>query len=145
MRDGTYFGADGQAYPLRVAKTVSVRPDSPEIEIEYKLTNTGGREFAPWFGVEFGYSLKDPHLNRVGEAHGLSNICVNDQWYGLKIDFEFSKAADLWYFPIETVSDSEQGLERTYQELALLFHWRLKLAPRASWGVLITKNIKAED
>lgn len=144
-RDGEYCGASGERYRLRVAKTVSIKPDSQDIEIEYKITNLDTREFEPWFGVEFNYSLKDPHLNRIGAAHGLTNINVNDQWYGVKIDFEFSRAADFWYFPVETVSDSEQGLERTYQELSLLFHWRFKLAPRASWGVKITKNINLEE
>ena len=145
IRDGNYWGASGDIYKLKVAKSVSIKPDSGEIEIGYKITNLDTREFEPWFGVEFNYSLKDPHLNKVGEAHGLTSINVNDQWYGVKIDFEFSKAADFWYFPIETVSDSEQGLERTYQELSLLFHWKFKLAPRAVWGVKITKNIKIEE
>ncbi len=144
-REGNYYVAPGEAYKLKVAKTVSVKPDSQEMEIEYKVTNIDTREFEPWFGVEFNYSLKDPHLNKVGEAHGLTNINVNDQWYGVKIDFELSKAADLWYFPIETVSDSDQGLERTYQELSLLFHWKFKLAPREVWGVKIRKNIKIEE
>ena len=145
LREGNYYVAPGEAYKLKVAKTVSVKPDSQEMEIEYKVTNIDTREFEPWFGVEFNYSLKDPHLNKVGEAHGLTNINVNDQWYGVKIDFELSKAADLWYFPIETVSDSDQGLERTYQELSLLFHWKFKLAPREVWGVKIRKNIKIEE
>jgi len=144
-REGNYYGASGEAYRLRVAKTVSIKPNSQDIEIEYKITNVDTREFEPWFGVEFNYSLKDPHLNRIGEAHGLTNINVNDQWYGVKMDFEFSKAADFWYFPIETVSDSEQGLERTYQELSLLFHWKFKLAPGAVWGVKMTKDVKIEE
>ncbi|MDD5073544.1 MAG: DUF1926 domain-containing protein [Candidatus Omnitrophica bacterium] len=144
-RDGNYYGASGDAYKLRVAKRISVKPDSQDMEIEYKITSLDTREFEPWFGVEFNYSLKDPHLNKAGEAHGLTNINVNDQWYGVKIDFEISKAADLWYFPVETVSDSEQGLERTYQELSVLFHWKFKLAPGAAWGVKITKNIKIEE
>jgi len=144
-REGNYYGASGDVYRLKVAKTVSIKPKGQDIEIEYKITNLDTREFEPWFGVEFNYSLKDPHLNRIGEAHGLTNINVNDQWYGVKIDFEFSKAADFWYFPIETVSDSEQGLERTYQELSLLFHWKFKLAPGEAWGVKMTKNIKIEE
>jgi len=144
-REGYYYGSSGDVHRLKVAKTVSIRPESQDIEIEYKITNLDTREFEPWFGVEFNYSLKDPHLNRIGEAHGLTNININDQWFGVKIDFEFSKAADFWYFPIETVSDSEQGLERTYQELSLLFHWKFKLAPGASWGVRMSKNIKIEE
>ncbi|MFA5148057.1 MAG: alpha-amylase/4-alpha-glucanotransferase domain-containing protein [Candidatus Omnitrophota bacterium] len=144
-RDGNYYGADGAASPVRIVKTISVKPNKAGFDVEYTVTNTGSKELAPRFGIEFSYSLKDPHLNKVGEAGGIKNICVNDQWYGVKVDLEFSEEASLWYFPIETVSDSEQGLERTYQEVALLFHWGLRLAPGGSWKVKFSKNIKIEE
>ncbi len=144
-RDGNYYGADGSANGVRISKTVTLKPNKQAFDVEYALTNTGSREITPRFGVEFSFSLKDPHLNRVGEASGIRNICVNDQWYGVKADFEFSKEASFWYFPIETVSDSEQGLERTYQEIAMLFHWGLKLAPGGTWNMKFTENIKTEE
>ncbi len=144
-RDGNYSGNPGEPYKVRVEKTVSLRANSPGVDIEYKITNIDSREFSPRFGVEFSYSLKDPHLNRIGEARDLTNININDQWFGVRIDFEFSRPTGFWYFPIETVSESEAGLERTYQELSLLFHWSFKLAPKGSWGVKINKHIKIEE
>ncbi|MFA5163980.1 MAG: alpha-amylase/4-alpha-glucanotransferase domain-containing protein [Candidatus Omnitrophota bacterium] len=145
VRDGNYYGADGAANGMRISKTVTLKPNKAAFDVEYTLTNTGSREIAPRFGIEFSFSLKDPHLNRVGEASGIRNICVNDQWYGVKAEFEFSKEASFWYFPIETVSDSEQGLERTYQEIAMLFHWDVKLAPGGTWNMKFTENIKIEE
>lgn len=144
-RDGNYFGVSGEGYKIRVEKAVSLKANSPALEIEYKIKNLDSRGCSPWFGVEFNYSLKDPHLNRIGEARDLKNININDQWYGIKVDFEFSEPASMWYFPIETVSDSVTELERTYQELSLLFHWNLDLAPGSSWGIKIHKNIKIEE
>jgi alpha-amylase len=126
-------------------KSLSIKPGKAAVDIEYTVTNLGSGELDARFGVEFSYSLKDPHLNRVGEADGVKNICVNDQWYGVKVDLGVSKEASFWYFPIETVSDSEQGLERTYQEVALLFHWGLKLAPGGKWNIKMTKNLKVEE
>ena len=143
-RDGNYFGNAGETYKARIEKTINLKADSSLMEIEYKITNLDDGEFSPWFGIELNYSLKDPHLNRVGEVHDLKNININDQWYGIRIDFEFSRPTSMWYFPVETISESESGLERTYQELSLLFHWNFKLAPKASWGVKIYKNIKIE-
>ncbi len=144
-RDGSYYPSAGGAVPVRVTKSVSMKPGKAAVDIEYTVTNLGSGELDARFGVEFSYSLKDPHLNRIGEADGVKNICVNDQWYGVKVDLGFSKEASFWYFPIETVSDSEQGLERTYQEVALLFHWGLKLAPGGKWDVKMTKNLKVEE
>jgi hypothetical protein len=47
-------------------------------------------------------------------------------------------AADAWYAPIETVSNSEAGFERVYQGSALLLSWPVDLAPGASWSARIT-------
>ncbi len=30
----------------------------------------------------------------------------------------------MWFFPIETVSQSENGFEKTYQGSAILVHWK---------------------
>lgn len=141
-RDGNYFCATGENRRIKIVKTITVNSNGSILEIEYEVINLDSKEFSPWFGVEFNYSLKDPHLNRIGEVRGLKNININDQWYGIRIDFEFSSPTSFWYFPIETVSDSEAGLERTYQELSLLFHWNLKLAPKDKWLIRIFKDIK---
>lgn len=141
-REGNYFCLSGESRRIKLMKSITINGNSPSIEIEYEVINLDSKEFSPWFGVEFNYSLKDPHLNRIGEVRDLKNININDQWYGIRIDFEFSSPTSFWYFPIETVSDSEAGLERTYQELSLLFHWNLKLAPKDKWLIRIFKDIK---
>ncbi len=38
-------------------------------------------------------------------------------------------AADAWWSPIETVSNSESGFERVYQGSSLLLSWPLHLEP----------------
>ncbi len=143
-RDGNFYDASGRACGVRVEKTINLKADSSSVEIDYKITNMDPKECSAWFGIEFNYSLKDPHLNRIGEVRDFRNININDQWYGVKIDFEFSRPTSMWYFPVETISESESGLERTYQELSLLFHWNFKLAPKDTWCVKIYKNIKIE-
>ncbi|KPK39409.1 MAG: hypothetical protein AMJ78_08540, partial [Omnitrophica WOR_2 bacterium SM23_29] len=141
-REGNYYCVSGQSCKIKIIKSITINGDSPPIEIEYEVVNLDSKEISPWFGVEFNYSLKDPHLNRIGEVRDLKNININDQWYGIRIDFEFSNPTSFWYFPIETISDSEAGLERTYQELSLLFHWNLKLAPKDKWRIRILKDIE---
>lgn len=143
-RDGNYFGASGDIYKIRIEKILSVNAKNASCDIEYRLTNLDTRDFSSRFGVEFNYSLKDPHLNRVGEASSVKNINISDQWHGVRVDFALSDPASLWYFPIETVSDSETGLQRTYQEIALLFHWNFKLTPKETWRVKICQDISVE-
>ena len=40
---------------------------------------------------------------------------------------------DLWEFPLETVSLSEEGFERTYQGTVLLAHSKITLQPGQVW------------
>ena len=40
---------------------------------------------------------------------------------------------DLWEFPLETVSLSEEGFERTYQGTVLLAHAKISLQPGQVW------------
>lgn len=142
QREGNYFSVSGENHKVKVIKSIKIDGISCATELNYEVINLDSEEISPRFGVEFNYSLKDPHLNHVGEVRDLRNINISDQWYGIKIDFEFSEPTSFWYFPIETVSESEGGLERTYQELSLLFHWNLKLAPKEKWRIRIFKNIK---
>lgn len=143
-REGNYFAISGENQKIKVIKSIKINGTSSAIEIEYEVINLDSREASPWFGVEFNYSLKDPHLNRIGEVRDLRNIDINDQWYGIRINFEFSRPTSFWYFPIETISESEAGLERTYQELSLLFHWNLRLAPKDKWNIRILKDIRVK-
>jgi len=48
-----------------------------------------------------------------------------------------SPAADAWWAPIETVSNSEGGFERVYQGSALLLSWLVELAPGATWSTSV--------
>ena len=43
--------------------------------------------------------------------------------------------ADVWRFPLETISNSDQGFERNYQGTTLLHWWALNLKPGETWQV----------
>ncbi|MEP0813362.1 MAG: DUF1926 domain-containing protein [bacterium] len=69
-------------------------------------------------------------LSSFGELHGGSKLSMVDEWQGLRITVYCAKAgADFIYYPVETVSASEGGLERTYQGSAIMLLRREKLSP----------------
>ncbi|MBM3253746.1 MAG: DUF1926 domain-containing protein, partial [Candidatus Omnitrophica bacterium] len=80
------------------------------------------------FGVEFNLSLKEPQFNGIGEIENINKIELNDVWHNLNVNYELTPKCSIWYFPIETISGSESGIERTYQGLCLLFLWHIELA-----------------
>lgn len=125
---------DDELQPVSLVKMIELS-EEPRLVIKYAIKNTSGKLLKALFGSEFNFSLKDPHFNQVGSVAGVKRIDINDQWFGTRIDLTFDKPAGLFYFPVETVSESESGIERTYQELSFLFNWGLELSPGSTWRV----------
>ena len=61
-----------------------------------------------------------------------------NDYIGIGVATTLSEATDVWWAPVETVSNSEAGFERVYQGTGLLFSWPLSLAPGASRTVTVT-------
>jgi len=57
-------------------------------------------------------------------------VQIRDRRRDLSLALTFSEPALLWRMPVETVSLSEGGLERTYQQSLLLPRWDFILKPR---------------
>ena len=74
-------------------------------------------------------------LNSKGELGGVGEIELVSEPLGMRIRMRFSRPANLWRFPVETISNSEAGFERSYQGSCLLPWWEIALAPGASWEV----------
>ncbi len=50
----------------------------------------------------------------------------------MRVSATAEPAARLTWYPVETVSNSEGGFERSYQGSSLLFRWPIALAPGES-------------
>jgi alpha-amylase len=114
-------------------------------DVEYIWANTGGEPAEIWPGIEFNFGLLSPGFGRfcrstgrplaserldvrAAEA-GLTQLSVVDDYRKLEISMELDSPWDLWRFPVETVSQSEAGLERNYQCSCFLWHKKISLAP----------------
>lgn len=116
---------------VKLTKTVSVIDNL--ISAEYCLENFGMKEIELVFGTEFNLSLYDSGFSTaIGEEDNIADLLVNDLWKGVKMEFSLKPNARIWYFPVETISDSDTGIEKTYQELCLFFNWRASLVKNNS-------------
>jgi hypothetical protein len=50
----------------------------------------------------------------------------------------------LWVVPIEVVSASEAGFERTFQGASLAGVWALRLEPGTTWGTRIAFDVRMD-
>lgn len=127
--------------PVRVTKTVTLAARVPTVTVAYTLVAEGAAPTPLRFGSEWNLALKDPHFNRVGTIAGARRLTVTDAHADVQVEMTTSVPAACWYFPVETVSDSESGLERTYQHVCLTYVWDLVLAPRRPWRVQVIHTV----
>lgn len=136
-RDGMLH-QDYAQLPVRLEKHFTLDDAAGTITAEYELTNKSDRDMPVWFGVEFNITLLAGHdpqrfclvhgqqfpMNACKDIAGITALALRDTWRGLAVDFTFIPEAAVWFFPVETVSQSENGFEKTYQGSAILVHWR---------------------
>lgn len=135
---------------IQVSKRFKFEAGSNQFEVKYTLTNIGSEILNTIFGFETNYGLNSGHaddsfytingtrpensyLDSRGESEGVQNLSLENNWFKLGVSLEFEHPAKLWRFPIETVQNSEGGLERVYQASCLLSHWTITLNPGESW------------
>jgi hypothetical protein len=94
------------------------------LELSLHLLGGGGNPSA-WYDVR---GERTGHVS-AGTADGVDAIGFGNDWVGVAIEACPEPAADAWWSPIETVSNSEAGFERVYQGSGLLLSWPVTLTP----------------
>ena len=134
------LGGDRRAPTLTLALDLEHRAGPAfdgRVGIEWALTMLGGGgNPAAWWdirGVRSGHDVS-------GMAHDVSTIAQGNDYIGVSVT-STTTSADAWWAPIETVSNSEDGFERSYQGSALLLSWPVHLAPGDRWTRTVTNVV----
>jgi alpha-amylase len=116
----------------RLVKTARLDPKQPAAEWHYRVEHLE----VPVVALEWNISLWDErYLNEPHEAEGVTRFDIQETGSRVRLTAVSDVPARLIRFPIETVSESEGGLERTYQGLAVIWLWSLNGA--TTWETLI--------
>ncbi len=142
---------------IRVTKTVSLdRQAGGVLEVLYELT-----ELPPGvvfhFGVEFNFAglagdapdryFYDTNGMRLGTLSSVlclpatERVGLADEWLGVDVALDFSRTAEVWTFPIQSISQSEGGFELVHQSSVVFPHWKFEAPADGRWSVLITLSI----
>ncbi|MGR3311532.1 MAG: alpha-amylase/4-alpha-glucanotransferase domain-containing protein [Candidatus Brocadiales bacterium] len=148
---------NGNRLPIAVEKIVSLDKDSTTLSISYCVKNISQQEIETCFGVEFNVSVSAGNaIGRYYKLEGIDNaghlaveadftsqkrIDLVDEWLGVGVQLEWNVSADVWVFPIQTVSQSETGFEQVYQSSVVLPRWHLRLKPNVPWIVEMKKTV----
>lgn len=112
-----------------------------DLLVIYALKNLSDKTVSAVFGIEFNFSVYEPALSARPGVITANKLNIRDIWYGLRLNLITDRSINIWHFPVETLSDSEAGLEKTYQELCILFRYELDLPPQALWKTRVEINI----
>ena len=106
----------------RIRKTIAVNADRPTVDYLYELDGLS----VPVVGLEFNLSLRDErYLREPQQLSQATQFEIEEPAVGVSLRLSLDPPATLMHFPVETVSESEEGLERTYQGLCLVCFWEL--------------------
>ncbi len=136
----------GVRHPLRIEKRFRFEEEGAVIRFAYRITNLGGVPVTLRFGIEWNlnafsgeafdryYQFEDASLGDEERRPGSAGIVKNASWFSLTDEWdnfvaytECSAPAEWWRCPIETVSLSEDGFERTYQGSTVVAVWDVRL------------------
>jgi 4-alpha-glucanotransferase len=159
-RDGTVL-AGGIRTPVRVTKRLRLgggRLD-PTLELSVEVENTGTTRIDTRLGIEWTTMMLGGGGNPAawwdiggtrtahdgsGRAEGVERLAQGNDYVGLAITTTVSPAAEAWWAPVETISNSEEGFERVYQGSGLLLSWPIALDAGATWAAVIANAVIAD-
>jgi alpha-amylase/alpha-mannosidase (GH57 family) len=141
-RDGSLHLHD-RAIPLSVEKKFVIS-DKTGIEARYSLRTGEESINLAIFAVELnltllagdsedrfyevpGVQIEANRMNSAGALESVKFVRLVDRWMNIAIVIRCEPAATLWRFPVETVSQSEGGFEKTYQGSCVTAVWPLSL------------------
>ncbi|MBI1883954.1 MAG: DUF1926 domain-containing protein [Chlamydiae bacterium] len=157
-REGHLFREGFPPHPLTIRKTFSHDSKSHDsFQIHYRVTSSENQTAEIWFGTELNLTLlcgndakryyrfnsQKPHvlLGAKGEMATCERVeMVNDEDH-FTIQISSSPPTTVWYFPLETISQSESGFERTYQGSCILLLWKTLLSPQIPFEASIEFSV----
>jgi alpha-amylase len=159
MRDGSLVLGLGRPRPVRVTKEVTIGGDrlTPTLALRLSVQNRSEAPLETRVGFEWGITMLGGGGNPsawwevagsraghdgAGQAAAVEQLAQGNDHVGIEVATRVLPAADAWWAPIETISNSEDGFERTYQGSALLLSWPVTLGPGETWTATVEHAVR---
>lgn len=150
-RKGSIYAAENRQ-EIEIKKNFFIPRDDAVIRVNYEIVNNDRQEINLWFGIEFNLAFPygdNPEkyrfscerdgspwrdrghfecLSGAGEMVDVKTLQMMDEHGRFVITFGFEHPAMVWRFPLETVSRSEEGFEKSCQGLVILANWKLSVS-----------------
>jgi 4-alpha-glucanotransferase len=125
-REGIVWVGDKRA-DISVSK--KVLPSDKGFKVSFKVKNLNAEAVSINFASEFNFSFSYKTDPDTAELNSVKSWMRKDEGFGFKLNMKFKTACDLWAFPLETISVSESGYEKTYQNTVVLPMYKSVISP----------------
>lgn len=147
-------------HSVKVEKKLVISPVDLQNTIFYRVSNLSPQKLETRFGVEFNINLlagnapdrfhevdgseplQESSMLSEGVVSDVRNFALIDESKGMKISWTLDKPCIHWRFPVQTVSNSESGLERIYQATVIILLFNLSLMPGEEFEVSMDYNVQ---
>ena len=151
------FRQDG-IFPLEIVKQMQMMYNKSSLDIYYGITNCAAKPLEFAFGIEFNFSMlagnsPDVTLSFMdgeeagymmatsGTKAGAKMMKVHNKLERFSLSIYMDKEPTIWWFPIETISQSEKGFDRTYQSTVIMPRWEIVLPEGGQWTAKLAISI----
>jgi len=153
-RDG-YIRQGNSSLSLCIEKTLSARAGAEGLEVTYRLTNTSKSTIQTIFASEWNLAItEDAHISHCFYSQSAdptsrnplqksdyipkaARLLISDPSLGINMSLIVDKSMRLWRYPIEAVTNSEDGFELTFQGSCYIIGWDISIEPGQSWEVIL--------
>ncbi|MFH2034492.1 MAG: alpha-amylase/4-alpha-glucanotransferase domain-containing protein [Candidatus Margulisiibacteriota bacterium] len=132
--------AGGQ--PVKVHKSVSLYAGQSILHIEYEVLNLSDKKLEIVFAPEINLHIFDADHLKETSSEAVKHIKLIDEASGVIVSLDTEKECSLERFPVFTVSQSESGVEKTYQGACMFLLFRLSIEPGKSWRDKLTLTLE---
>jgi len=136
----------GKGFALFMEKRYVFFRDRPGFEVRYRLSHREAAAVHLVWGVECNFTLlagdapdrfytvggkplAGGNMASEGVIENPGVVGLKDEWHGTHLTLDAGPGVSFWRYPVETVSQSEGGFERTYQGSCLLFRRAMEILP----------------
>jgi len=128
---------------IDLKKTIQLLEKEDGLEIHYRIMNISEFPLTILFAPEFNFSMlagespdryykingkgKGKPFRSMGTSKRVKEFALVNEADQFAVKFQFAKSAEVWRYPVETVSQSEGGFERVYQSSCVLPVYRLNI------------------
>ena len=82
-------------------------------------------------------------MEDAGELSDITELSLVDMQRGFRFTLSPRQPAQVWHFPIETISRSPKGVAPLFQGVALYFWWPLELWGQERRRIEISASVEA--